>query len=464
MKRPASLSDDMPSSSFTSSQEIMESTGMSMNMNSTKKPRRSEGPSTSTSSSSSSSAQKTKRATTATPKDKKEKKTVEIRNKRVYFQEKKMDFEAYLIDGELFSFISLITHVRNDTLLTNTQSYIDRSDFKKWRESLSEPATVFPNEFHSTLAKKVQESDKDLDRLTKEVKAYLCPTGFVAENEDGKGDMVPNVVISEAICRIATRKNYGIIRENNLNTPAVSFNLFILFILPETSNHYYYIIKQALCIWRWEVNDLSLLPPVTHEPIQTSRQRREEARVIIESTLTAMTPEERDELFAPSKKRNTKTAGITNDVMTSPSASGSASVTADTAQQPATKKLKTEQSTSETTSPTSKSKKPTPLTKEEEDARVAKQAEKDAKAKEKQLSKEAKEREKAEKLAEKQAKDAEKLAAKAAKEAVKKQKEEELAKKQQKGALFKFFARTEKETKKKEEVVPKGWLLFYFFF
>ncbi|KAF8309802.1 hypothetical protein DL93DRAFT_2230665 [Clavulina sp. PMI_390] len=149
--------------------------------------------------------------------------------------------------------------------------------FGEFLESQTSPISVIPTEHHAVIAKLVHESDKSLNVLCKAIKKALSPT--TAEAEASDSDKLSLDCIEKAINQIADRRNYGV-------DDAVA----------------------ALCIWRWEVKDLSLVQDaVANKDLPRERlEQRIQAKVDLKSALDALSPEERDAMLKKKEKGDAK--------------------------------------------------------------------------------------------------------------------------------------------------------------
>jgi hypothetical protein len=86
--------------------------------------------------------------------------------------------------------------------------------------------------------------------------------------------MVSAKCISNAIKAFAVRQNYGIEQQ-----PTAS-------------------------IWRWEVQDLSLIPEEVVESITERRSRRAIAQLQLKDIYDAMTPQQQEAIFSAKKRKN----------------------------------------------------------------------------------------------------------------------------------------------------------------
>lgn len=124
-------------------------------------------------------------------------------------------------------------------------------------------------------------SDKTAPELAKLIRATLLPEGHQALNQvgdDGQAlDVLPVPVLQNAIQSIAQRVNYGI------DAPS------------ETT------ILPSLQLWRWEVNDLSLLPKENLDKLIARRDERVQAKQQAAEQFQAL-PEETRQAFLEGKK------------------------------------------------------------------------------------------------------------------------------------------------------------------
>lgn len=105
-------------------------------------------------------------------------------------------------------------------------------------------------------------------------------------------DMPSNKVLTDVINAIAKRENYGLSQLSNASA----------------------------AIWRWEVQDLTLLPEDFQPLFVTRRSRREQARTDLATMTAGMTQEEVEQLF--SKKRKAEQQDV--PVVATPSAPSTA--------------------------------------------------------------------------------------------------------------------------------------------
>lgn len=240
--------------------------------------------------------------------------------------------------------------------------------FQSFLEERAETLDTIPDDHLVIVASLVQESDKSATELAKLVRATVLPEGHQAlgkVTEDGQPlDVLPVAVIQNAIQAIAERVNYGLDGEN---------------------------LAPALQLWRWEVQNLDLLPKENLDKLMARREERVAAKQEALALFEAL-PEEQKGALREGKK------------LTKPK---------DEPQQaPEVKEVPM----------TPGQKEKLERVKLRETKKAERQAERQAKEAEKQAERQAKE---AEKQAERQAKEAEKQAERQAKEAEKQAKEAE---------------------------------------
>lgn len=154
-------------------------------------------------------------------------------------------------------------------------------------ENTKEPLLEVPAEHLGAIASLVQESDKSLTELAKTIRATLLPEGQVVQQPDGQeADVLNTLVIQNTIQALAQRTNYGI---ESIGDTAV---------------------PPSLQLWRWEVNDLDLLPKENLEKLLTRRSERIQARTEAMALIEALPVEKQQALFSPKKNRSKVAEGM----------------------------------------------------------------------------------------------------------------------------------------------------------
>ncbi|KAL4401964.1 CAF-1 complex protein [Malassezia pachydermatis] len=152
-------------------------------------------------------------------------------------------------------------------------------------EHATQPLTDIPPEHLGVIASLTQESDKVDTELAKQIRAMLLPEGSEATTEAGeKVDTLSLQTIQNSVQSIATRVNYGM--DDGPDDTAA---------------------PPSLQLWRWEVNNLDLLPKENLEKLLTRRKEREQAKLETLNLIKTLPADKYQALFQ-SKKRSTKAA------------------------------------------------------------------------------------------------------------------------------------------------------------
>ncbi|KAI8813648.1 chromatin assembly factor 1 subunit A-domain-containing protein [Cladochytrium replicatum] len=143
-------------------------------------------------------------------------------------------------------------------------------------ESLEEQTStldVFPQEFHSLIAKLVEGRDSTINALVKDVTKELISTF------DSGPQCFTDKALQQAITNSATRINYGI--SSLQNAPAVT------------------------AVWRWETvqNIFDTFETDLKTALLAKRTKRAEAHGALEAAVLSMTTEEKEQLFAKRKRQ-----------------------------------------------------------------------------------------------------------------------------------------------------------------
>lgn len=146
------------------------------------------------------------------------------------------------------------------------------------------PFVEWPSALDSMLALMVQESDKDLNRLARFVHGELFPSisaGLANESDEfaESKKLLPIAVIEQRISQMATRVNYGIVKDNNYTAHG--------------------------SIWRWEVSDWSVLsiPEDVLTLIKSRQQERVTARQLLQVKVAQWSEDQWAAFFNAGKKR-----------------------------------------------------------------------------------------------------------------------------------------------------------------
>ncbi|KZT44152.1 hypothetical protein SISSUDRAFT_1115956 [Sistotremastrum suecicum HHB10207 ss-3] len=186
----------------------------------------------------------------------------EIKNGKVLFKQKPMSLEK-----------------QSETL----------QEIVKFREllaSINQPLDQIPSEHLPLIAKLCHESDKGITPLVKAIKHELAAEITPSTDPSGSittSDKLPISTLERAVLSVAVRTNYGV-EDENIKIPA------------------------ALCVWRWEVKDKSMLPATVVEAAELRRNERIDFKREIQIVLQNMDPTERSALLAkgPLKKDKNK--------------------------------------------------------------------------------------------------------------------------------------------------------------
>ncbi|PKI84105.1 hypothetical protein MVES1_002208 [Malassezia vespertilionis] len=150
-------------------------------------------------------------------------------------------------------------------------------------EHAHEPLLEVPEEHLGVIASLTQESDKSAADLAKLIRTTLLPEGHAAHaltNADGQPvDVLSISVIQNAIQRIATKENYGLDASSD-DAP----------------------VPPGLQIWRWEVQDLHLLPKENLESLLARREQRVLAKQDALALFHAL-PQDTQQALLEGKKR-----------------------------------------------------------------------------------------------------------------------------------------------------------------
>ncbi|WFC93738.1 hypothetical protein MBRA1_000360 [Malassezia brasiliensis] len=157
-------------------------------------------------------------------------------------------------------------------------------------EHANAPLDAIPQEHIPVVASLTQESDKTAAELAKLIRATLLPEGHKAlekTSESGDAvDVLPVQLLQTTIESIAQRVNYGI------DAP------------PDSS------MLPSLQIWRWEVNDMGLLPEENLGKLLARREERGQAKVQALEQFNALPEDMRQSLLDGKKVTKGKDAPV----------------------------------------------------------------------------------------------------------------------------------------------------------
>ncbi|KAI9203783.1 chromatin assembly factor 1 subunit A-domain-containing protein [Polychytrium aggregatum] len=154
------------------------------------------------------------------------------------------------------------------------------ASFHTWMEDKSEVLAEFPEKYEGLLAMLVQDSDMTIDKLVVSVKDHLSPPDF-GDSSD-KESLITKEVVSQVICKIASRVNYG---------------------YPEPS------APQALQVWRWEVLNRNHFSNELRGIIEERTRARQKAQAEITAIIDALPSEDKGRLMAV-KRRGRPSAAV----------------------------------------------------------------------------------------------------------------------------------------------------------
>ncbi|PWN48437.1 hypothetical protein IE53DRAFT_197320 [Violaceomyces palustris] len=152
-----------------------------------------------------------------------------------------------------------------------------------------------PREHLHVVAKLVQESDKTLTELAKNVKSALIPeVDFGSEDSQGSSDgsstKLTLASIQAAITSVAERKNYGL-DPSSISTTSETVTCDSQ-------------LPAGLQVWRWEVTDVNLLPKENLEKLLARRSERQIAKGQAEAIFSTLSESEKKALLTKRKGRS----------------------------------------------------------------------------------------------------------------------------------------------------------------
>ncbi|KAJ1674949.1 hypothetical protein EV182_002234 [Spiromyces aspiralis] len=149
-------------------------------------------------------------------------------------------------------------------------------------------ATVSP-EHTNVVAMLVQDRDSDLPTLITDVQRAITPALYIDGEEAKPNDWVSRTGLFTLITEIADRVNYGVPKSVLLDEYRDDWPVNV----PP---------PQSVCIWRWELRDLSTLPPDLISVMQKRREQRVKAQEDAKAWFATLQPESKKSILEQALK------------------------------------------------------------------------------------------------------------------------------------------------------------------